>query len=77
MSDNLSICKEILVFLYILFYIYKKCQKLMISAPQEWVWTPLPPDITIETPEVLKKALEAQLYLSEQKDMSQNISTEG
>lgn len=45
----------------------------MISAPKEWVWTPLPSDITIETPEVLKKALEAQRYLSELKGISQTI----
>lgn len=45
----------------------------MISTPKEWEWTPLPPKENVETPEVLKKALEAQQYLSELKGISQSI----
>lgn len=40
---------------------------------KEWEWSPLPPNKNLETPEVLKKALEAQRYLSELKGMSQTI----
>ena len=45
----------------------------MNNEPGEWEWSPLPPDIPVETPEVLKKALEAQQYLSELKGISQTI----
>src|SRR5690625_1989683 len=45
----------------------------MSPKPKEWVWSPLPPNVVIETPEVLKKALEAQQYLSELKGISQTI----
>ena len=45
----------------------------MYNEPGEWEWSPLPPDIPVETPEVLKKALEAQQYLSELKGISQTI----
>ena len=45
----------------------------MSEEPKEWEWSPLPPKTTIETPEVLKKALEAQRYLSELKGISQTI----
>lgn len=45
----------------------------MISEPKEWKWSPLPPALDVETPQVLKKALEAQQYLSELKGISQSI----
>ncbi|MGF1669115.1 MAG: Fic family protein [Balneolaceae bacterium] len=45
----------------------------MIKEPEEWQWSPMPPDINVETPCVLKKALEAQQYLSELKGISQSI----
>jgi Fic family protein len=49
----------------------------MTSEPKEWNWKPLPPDVEIETSDVLKKALEAQQYLSELKGISQTIPNEG
>lgn len=49
----------------------------MTKEPKEWEWSPLPPPITVETPEVLKKALEAQQYLSELKGISQSIPNQG
>jgi Fic family protein len=45
----------------------------MTDEPEEWKWEPLPPDVKLETPEVLKKALEAQRYLSELKGISQTM----
>ncbi len=45
----------------------------MINEPKEWTWSPLPPNVQVETPEVLKKALEAQQYLSELKGVSHAI----
>lgn len=38
---------------------------------------PLPPQVNVETPEILKKALEAQQYLSELKGISQTIPNQG
>src|SRR6056297_4245920 len=49
----------------------------MTSEPNEWEWSPLPPNVNVETPEVLKKALEAQQYLSELKGISQTIPNQG
>lgn len=49
----------------------------MSDEPKEWKWSPLPPKIELETPEVLKKALEAQQYLSELKGISQTIPNQG
>ncbi|MCG2587182.1 Fic family protein [Rhodohalobacter sulfatireducens] len=49
----------------------------MSDEPKEWEWSPLPPKIELETPEVLKKALEAQQYLSELKGISQTIPNQG
>lgn len=49
----------------------------MTSEPKEWEWRPLPPNVEVETPEVLKKALEAQRYLSELKGISQTIPNQG
>jgi len=49
----------------------------MTSDPKEWKWSPLPPNVNLETPEVLKKALEAQRYLSELKGISQTIPNQG
>lgn len=49
----------------------------MTSEPKEWEWSPLPPSVNVETPEVLKKALEAQQYLSELKGISQTIPNQG
>ena len=49
----------------------------MTSEPKEWKWSPLPPNVNVETPEVLKKALEAQQYLSELKGISQTIPNQG
>ncbi|MBO6573245.1 Fic family protein [bacterium] len=45
----------------------------MSDEPKEWKWKPLPPEIALETKEVLKKALEAQQFLSELKGISQTI----
>ncbi len=45
----------------------------MKNKPEEWQWQPLPPKVNVETPEVLKKALEAQQFLSELKGISQTI----
>lgn len=45
----------------------------MSDEPKEWIWKPLPPKFLLETKEVLKKALEAQQYLSELKGISQTI----
>lgn len=45
----------------------------MSNEPKEWKWKPLPLEITLETKEVLKKALEAQQFLSELKGISQTI----
>jgi len=39
----------------------------MSNIQKEWSWTPLPPQADLETPKILKKALEAQQYLSELK----------
>jgi Fic family protein len=49
----------------------------MTSEPKEWEWSPLPPAVDVETSEVLKKALEAQRYLSELKGISQTIPNQG
>lgn len=49
----------------------------MTVEPKEWQWKPLPPDVNVETPEILKKALEAQQYLSELKGISQTIPNQG
>jgi len=49
----------------------------MRSEPKEWEWSPLPPAINVETRVVLKKALEAQQYLSELKGISQTIPNQG
>ena len=49
----------------------------MTTEPKEWEWHPLPPKVNVETPEVLKKALEAQQYLSELKGISQTIPNQG
>ena len=49
----------------------------MTTEPKEWEWCPLPPKVPVETPEVLKKALEAQQYLSELKGISQTIPNQG
>lgn len=49
----------------------------MTTEPKEWKWTPLPPSVDVETLEVLKKALEAQQYLSELKGISQSIPNQG
>jgi Fic family protein len=45
----------------------------MTNEPEEWKWKPLPPDVELETPEVLKKALQAQRYLAELKGISQTM----
>ncbi|CAN5237006.1 hypothetical protein BH23BAC3_BH23BAC3_27690 [soil metagenome] len=45
----------------------------MTNEPEEWKWKPLPPDVELETPEVLKKALDAQRYLAELKGISQTM----
>jgi Fic family protein len=45
----------------------------MSNITEEWKWQPLPPALELETPEVLKKALEAQRYLAELKGVSQLI----
>lgn len=49
----------------------------MTTEPKEWQWQPLPPKVNVETPEVLKKALEAQQYLSELKGISHTIPNQG
>jgi len=49
----------------------------MTTDTKEWEWSPLPPNVPVETPEVLKKALEAQQYLSELKGISQTIPNQG
>lgn len=49
----------------------------MNPEPNEWKWNPLPPKVNVETPKVLKKALEAQQYLSELKGISQTIPSQG
>tara|TARA_R110000868_G_scaffold351981_2_gene613202 strand:- start:4915 stop:6000 length:1086 start_codon:yes stop_codon:yes gene_type:complete len=49
----------------------------MTSEPKEWEWSPLPPTVNLETPEVLKKTLEAQQFLSELKGISQSIPNQG
>lgn len=49
----------------------------MTTEPKEWEWSLLPPKVNIETPEVLKKALEAQQYLSELKGISHTIPNQG
>ena len=49
----------------------------MTSEPKEWQWTPLPPEVNVETPQILKKALEAQQYLSELKGISYTIPNQG
>lgn len=45
----------------------------MSNITEEWKWQPLPPALDLETPEVLKKALDAQRYLAELKGVSQLI----
>jgi len=45
----------------------------MTKEIKEWKWRPLPPDLELETPSVLKKALSAQRFLSELKGISQTI----
>ncbi|MFO7845102.1 MAG: Fic family protein [Balneolaceae bacterium] len=45
----------------------------MATEPKEWKWKPLPPEVNVETPQILKKALEAQQYLSELKGISYTI----
>lgn len=45
----------------------------MNRIPKEWKWEPLPPDAELESSLVLKKALEAQRFLSELKGISQTI----
>lgn len=49
----------------------------MTFEPKEWEWSPLPPRVNVETLKVLKKALEAQRYLSELKGISQTILNQG
>jgi Fic family protein len=49
----------------------------MTSEPKEWKWTPLPPEVNVETPQILKKALEAQQHLSELKGISYTIPNQG
>ncbi|MEO9886123.1 MAG: Fic family protein [Balneola sp.] len=49
----------------------------MKPEPQEWTWKPLPPDVDLETPEILKAALNAQRFLSELKGISQTIPNQG
>lgn len=49
----------------------------MTSEPKEWEWKLIPPSVNVETPEVLKKALEAQQFLSELKGISQTIPNQG
>lgn len=49
----------------------------MKTEPKEWIWVPLPPDVDLETPDILKAALEAQQYLSELKGISQTIPNQG
>lgn len=49
----------------------------MEEEPKEWKWSALPPPVELETPEVLKAALEAQRYLSELKGISQTIPNQG
>lgn len=48
-----------------------------MKKSDEWKWKPLPPNVDIETPRVLKKALEAQRYLSELKGISESIPNQG
>lgn len=45
----------------------------MSKTQTEWKWTPLPPEVDLETPKILKKALEAQQYVSELKGISYTI----
>jgi Fic family protein len=45
----------------------------MRNITKEWQWKPIPPDVELESPEVLKKALEAQRYLAELKGISQTM----
>lgn len=49
----------------------------MKTEPKEWEWKPLPPKADVETSDILKKALEAQQYLSELKGISQTIPNQG
>ncbi len=49
----------------------------MAEEPKEWVWKPLPPEVTLETKKVLKAALYAQQHLAELKGVSQTSPNQG
>ncbi|AXI99454.1 Fic family protein [Cyclonatronum proteinivorum] len=45
----------------------------MNTLPEEWIWTPLPPDAELETAAILKATITAQQYLAELKGISQTM----
>jgi Fic family protein len=49
----------------------------MKKEVKEWKWQPIPPNVELETTQTLKKALQAQRYLSELKGISKTIPNQG